>query len=147
MIHHHHMRIALVLCQILLIGCSSVLGTFHTVVLCFVREAETPSHIELFSKDAAEVGVDCFVSEQLIIGSGCPPCTDIVLKTADILTARSASSQSGNLAPTELFGKGQVMPKMCFRPVTGSDDSNLAWTTARVEHTSEMVSRIIVMRV
>ncbi len=50
-----------------MIGWASVLGGLHAVVLCFVPEAEAPPHIELFSK----VGVDCFVSELLVMASGC----------------------------------------------------------------------------
>lgn len=115
-----------------------------SLVLCLHSEGD--SHIEVFGKDIHDEESDCAGSDVALSEAEHPPCTDIVLGSIDL----------GSIRTNEL-GSIQI-PQFAVAGIQGSCTEpaplpHLALLSAHpkrgppnVEPTSQLVSRIIVLR-
>lgn len=138
------MRTALAVILLLLFSWNSVLGGMDALVLCLHSEGD--AHVELMGKNAPEAKTDCVGSETSFDNLNCPPCTDLVLESADLGPTRAHELASVKV-PLPLVSSSPEQPSVsALRPGLEVANSHPTRGPPDLVRTSELISRIIVLR-
>lgn len=123
---------------------NSVFGGMDSLVLCLHSEGD--SHIEVVGKDIHDEKNDCAGSDVSLSEAEHPPCTDIVLGSIDLDSIRT--NELGSIQIPQLAVAG--IQGSCTEPAPLPHLALLSTHPKRgppnVEPTSQLVSRIIVLR-
>jgi hypothetical protein len=99
------MRIVITMGLAFLFAGASVLGVVRAVAFCLSADGDVQPHVVLLDGDIASAASDCAVVEMSVCGVDCPPYTDFVIESAELVAARSANPFAGSL-PLPMFSIG-----------------------------------------
>lgn len=122
-----------------------VLGGTNSLVLCFHTEGDV--HIELFGKEVSRDSSDCTGANPVLENSECPPCTDLVWRSADSGPARTSEVLgSFGFSPLLLSGSPETLTEKARRVRSQIDGANPTTGPPHGETALELISRTIVLR-
>ena len=89
MLHRLSMRIVITMGLAFLFAGASVLGVVRAVAFCLYADGDVQPHVVLLGGDDVSAASDCAVAETSVCGVDCPPCTDFVIQSVELLACRS----------------------------------------------------------
>jgi|TARA_R100000027_G_scaffold58306_2_gene48231 hypothetical protein len=147
MLHRLSMRIVITMGLAFLFAGASVLGVVRAVAFCLYADGDVQPHVVLLGGDDVSAASDCAVAETSVCGVDCPPCTDFVIQSVELLAARAANPFPGSLPLSKFSSGAQSIPETCFRPELAGCASRPSLKLTRATPIAERVHRTIVLRI